>query len=163
YVTVVDKGAVPEDDGWIGTTVFSDYLVDVNFPREKLRLSELPARPDDAVDNVGRASRLSWADSHFHDRYIAPQISNYTSVFRFGHLLLIRTRVDQSAPKLFLIDTGAFGNTISPAAAREVTKVTADSDHGVRGVNGAVKHVFRAHDVTLNFARLIQPKQDVVS
>jgi predicted aspartyl protease len=99
----------------------------------------------------------------FHDRYIAPEMKSFTPVLRFGHQLLIPTKVNDSAPKLFLIDTGAFSNTISPAAAREFTKVSSDADVRVKGLNGAVKNVFRADEVKLAFAHLKQQNLDIVS
>jgi hypothetical protein len=51
-----------------------------------------------------------------HDRYTAPEMKDYTQIFRFGHTLLIPTHVNDSAPMLFLIDTGGFDNAITPEA-----------------------------------------------
>jgi tetratricopeptide (TPR) repeat protein len=97
------------------------------------------------------------------DRYIAPEMQNYTKIFRFGHELLIPTRVGDSPPKLFLIDTGAMMNTISPQAAREVTKVR-DNDHmHVRGISGSVKNVYSADKAMLEFSHFRQPNQDLTA
>jgi hypothetical protein len=78
-------------------------------------------------------------------------------------MLLISTRVNDLPPKLFLIDTGAFSDTISPDAAREATKVRADTRIQVKGLNGAVKNVFTADDITLMFSHFRQPARDMVS
>jgi len=92
----------------------------------------------------------------YYNRYVAPEMKSYTPVSRFGHMLLVPTRVNQLPPKPFLIDTGAFGNTISPAAAREVTGVSSDSYTSVKGLSGNVKTVFRANALTLTFGHLRQ-------
>ena len=90
-------------------------------------------------------------------------MKSFTQVYQFGHHLLIPTRVNDLPPKLFLIDTGAFSNTISPSAAREVTKVSSDSDLIVKGVSGTVKNIFRAGELTLQFGHLRQKNLDIVS
>ena len=91
---------------------------------------------------------------HLHDRYVAPEMKGYTPIFRFGHALLIPTKVNDSAPMLFLIDTGAFDNTITPAAAKQVTKISRDDNFKVKGINGEVKEVYRADKANLQFAHL---------
>ncbi len=44
------------------------------------------------------------------DRYIAPEMADWTKVFRFGHSILIPTSVNDSKSMLFGLDTGAFTN-----------------------------------------------------
>lgn len=97
------------------------------------------------------------------DRYVAPEMQNYTKIFRFGHELLIPTRVGDLSPKLFLIDTGAMMNTISPQAAREVTKVHGDQDMHVRGISGSVKDVYSADKAILQFSHFRQENQDLTA
>jgi len=63
----------------------------------------------------------------------------HAGFFRFGHDFADSPHVGGVANKLFLLDTGAFNNTISPAAAREVTKVYGDSNTVVKGISGKVK------------------------
>jgi len=96
------------------------------------------------------------------DRYVAPEMQSYTKIFRFGHDLLIPTRVGTAPPKLFLIDTGAMMNSISPEAAREVTKVHGD-DMRVRGLSGSVKNVFSADKAMLEFSHFRQENQDMTA
>jgi predicted aspartyl protease len=162
YVDVVDKKSAIDESGLIGADVLSHFLIDLDFPDSKLKLSELPHRPDETSTNAAPESRPA-GSIEFHDRYIAPEMKSYSQVFRFGHMLLIPTVVSKTRPKLFLIDTGAFNNQMSPAAARDVTKVWGDSDTTVKGLNGKVKDVFRANDVTLIFAHLRQQNQDIIS
>ncbi len=162
YVRVIDRDSVLEDEGLIGTDVFSDFLVELDFPNGKLRLSELPPRPEESAA-AGAPRSGSSPETGFKDRYVAPAMKEFTPVYRFGHLLLIQTRLNNLPGKLFLIDTGAFNNTISPAAAREVTRVSGDADTRVKGVSGAVKNVFRAEDLTFQFGYLRQRNRDVVA
>lgn len=162
YVEVIDQKRALGDDGLIGANVFSRFLVDLDFSNGKFRLSPLPSRPEDPKPEAALVSRDSTGPQP-HDRYVAPEMKSYTPVYRFGHLLLLWTQVGKVPPKLFLLDTGAWANTISPSAAREVTKIYGDSNTTVKGLSGKVNDVFRANDVTLTFGHLRQENQDIVS
>lgn len=162
YVEVIDKKRMMGEDGLIGADVFEDFLVDIDFPNAKLRLSELPALPDEGTKQISLRSSDNRAD-RLHDRYITPEMKSYERVFRFGHNLLITTYVNRSAPKLFLIDTGGFDNLMSLATAREVTKVYGDSNTNVQGLSGAVYNVYRTHALSLTFGKLRQRSDNVVA
>jgi hypothetical protein len=64
---------------------------------------------------------------------------------------------------LFLIDSGGFDDVISREFARDVTKVSGDSDTSVRGINGAVHQVYRADAVKLQFSHFRHERQGLVS
>ena len=162
HVDVTEGNSVTEVDGLIGADIFSHYLVDIDFPHWKLNLTSLPALPPPSEADKALVTKYPKI-AGFSDRYIGSEFKSYTPVFRFGHMLLIPTRINELPPKLFLIDTGAFSDTISPAAAREVTKVRGDSDIQVKGLNGAVKQVFTADNLTLAFSHFRQPARDMVA
>lgn len=192
-VHVTDRTPMADEDGLIGADVFGSYLIDIDIPEQKLRLSPLPQRPDDtaavtALDSEGesRSNPEDKAESSNDqnaasaaaaskspspappprlpkDRYVAPEMANWTPVFRFGHELLIRTRVNDSQPMLFLIDTGASINLLSTKAARQVTKVGSDSSTHVKGMSGSVANVYRADQATLVFGHFSQKNQNIVS
>ena len=188
-VEVMESRSVAGEDGLIGADVFADFLVEIDFPREKLKLSELPERPgqvdqqlalnnqeDGSDDEEAAASKADTAaegdakktaseagSSGPQDRYIAPEMQSFTRVFRFGHDLLVPTKIGNAPDKLFLLDSGALTNAISPAAAREVTKVHGDSDMIVKGISGSVKNVYSANKAVLQFGRLRQENQDMLS
>jgi tetratricopeptide (TPR) repeat protein len=162
YVEVVEKKSSLGEDGLIGADVFSHYLVDINFPDAKFKLTELPSIPDQPSEEASLDSRKS-ANYRLHDRYIAPEMVAYQQVFRFGHSLLIPTAVNSLPYKLFLIDTGAFDNTISPEAGREASKLYADPNMRVKGLSGTVSEVFRVDNVTLTFGHFQQKKQGLVA
>jgi Flp pilus assembly protein TadD len=162
YVEVVEKKSSLGEDGLIGADVFSHYLVDINFPDSKFKLTELPPIPDQPAEEAALESRKS-ANYRWHDRYIAPEMVAYQQIFRFGHSLLIPTAVNSLPYKLFLIDTGAFDNTISPEAGKEASKLYSDPNMRVKGLSGAVNEVFRVDNVTLTFGHFQQRKQGLVA
>jgi hypothetical protein len=61
-----------------------------------------------------------------------------------------------------MLDTGAFSNSISPAAAREVTKVHGDPDMTVSGISGTMDKVYSANKAVLQFGHLRQENQDMI-
>lgn len=185
-VEVLDQRSVAGEDGLLGADVFSSFLVDLDFPNSKLRLSPLPKRPaettstvnlksdeddesgtddesDDSNAAAAKANDKKPAPPGPQDRYIAPEMQSYTRVFRFGHMLLVPTAIDDVQGKLFLIDSGALMNDITPAAAREITKVHGDSNTIVKGLSGSVKNVYRADKAILQFGHLRQENQDLVA
>jgi len=160
YVEVVENKGPLDDDGLIGADVFAHFLVDIDFPNEKFKLSELPKRPEEPAEaaslNTSEASAY-----HPHDRYIAPEMASYTRIYRFGHMLLIPTSVNEHPTKLVLIDTGAFDNTITLEAARETTKLYGNDYMVVQGISGKVKKVYDTADVMLAFAHFKDKKSIV--
>ncbi len=194
-VEVSDRASVIDEDGLIGTDVFSSYLIDADLPNQKLKLSPLPKRPDETAapsslktdrqgqgasdeedekeaggDHPSKESTTGAAAASEkvtrrlpQDSYVAPEMANWTKVFRFGHTLLIPTSVDHSQPMLFMIDTGAGFNAISQRAARQVTKTSADSLSQVKGLSGDVKQVYRAENANIAFAHVAQRNQSVLA
>jgi predicted aspartyl protease len=98
-----------------------------------------------------------------YDRYIAPEMKDYTKVYRVGHALILPAALNGKETRLFIMDTGAFATTISPEAAREVTHVRSDDMHHVQGLSGTVNNLYSADDVTFQFAQLSQKVSDVVA
>jgi predicted aspartyl protease len=151
-VTIFEKSDKLGIDGLIGTDFFSKYLVTLDFPARKMRLTPLPKRPGELTEQTSAA-----ADDDipvFHDRYIAPEMKDWTMVWRNGHDLLLPVSIGGAKDKLFLIDTGAASMLISPAAAREVTKVHGDFDTHVFGVSGEVTHVYQTQEFLVTFAHV---------
>ena len=48
-ISVSDKGSVADEDGLIGADVFGRYLIDIDLPGMRLKLSPLSKRPEDTV------------------------------------------------------------------------------------------------------------------
>ncbi|HEY5055182.1 MAG TPA: aspartyl protease family protein, partial [Acidobacteriaceae bacterium] len=161
-VEILEKWSALNTDGLIGTDVFTSSQVTLDFPKHELRLTPLPDRPGDKKPDANAPT----GDDEVvvaHDPYIAPEMAKWLRVYRSGHQLLMPTGIvetkqikDETAwkDKLFLLDTGADSNLISPQAAREVTKISRDYDNGIRGLSGEVKKVYEAGKFTLAFAGL---------
>jgi predicted aspartyl protease len=151
-VTIFEKNDKLGIDGLIGTDFFSKYLVTLDFPGRKVRLGPLPKRPGDPAE----AAPAEGEDEVpvFHDRYIAPEMKDWTMVWRDEHDLLLPVSIGGAKDKLFLIDTGAESMLISPAAAREVTKVHGDFDTHVFGVSGEVSHVYQTQEFLVTFGHV---------
>lgn len=188
-VRVTDAAApVTGQDGLIGADVFSSYLIDIDIPGARLRLSPLPRRPNETtapaalktmtqdsqeLEAEGQAATKSSASPANplepllfnlpEDAYVAPEMANWTKVYRFRSLLMVPTLVDHTGPMLFMIDTGSFANVLSTRAAQEITQVRSDPNLSVRGLSGTVSKVYRAEKATLQFGRYEQENQDVVT
>jgi predicted aspartyl protease len=180
-VEVIDKGNVADSDGLIGMDVFSRFLVTLDYPMRKLVLAPLPPRPNDTtkptLETHGNTNEDESAGSTTgppspapkpavhgpYDRYIAPEMEDWTRVYRVGHNLLLPASLNDSPPKLFIVDTGAFSTTVTPEVAREVTKVHSQDIISVRGVNGKVDKVFTADSITFKFANVAQKVDGVVA
>jgi len=121
---------IAEVDGTIGTNVFANYLVTVDFARRRLHLEPLPPAAE-----VASAT----ADA-------------FTQAFLFGHLLLVPTDVGKKATGLFVIDSGANVNTISPELAKSVPDMR-PFDSPVSGASGQVNSALIADDATLRFGK----------
>jgi tetratricopeptide (TPR) repeat protein len=119
---------IAQVDGTIGTDVFTKYLITLDFLKQRLRLDPLP--------------------SSENDRAGEPEFSQ---AFSFGHFLLVKTDIGKKASGLFVIDSGANANTISPELAKLIPEMRA-LNIPVTGASGVVNSAFIAEDATLRFA-----------
>jgi len=157
-VQVSAKEAI-DQDGLIGADLFAQYLVTIDYPAHELRLGQLPQRTGGRL----QPNSMDGSERNAEDRYVAPEMRSYTPVYRFGHLLLVPTVLNEKVSTLFLIDSGSDHNYISPDAARAVTKLEDDKDTHVIGLKGGVKHVFRANKAMLSFGRYKQENEDLIA
>ena len=181
-VTVMDSRNVVNIDGLVGTDVFSKFLVTLDYPLRKMVLGPLPPRPQDtgptppslatdaeensANEHAGRndeGKASPAAAKGPQDRYIAPEMADWTKVYRMGNKLLIPATLNQTVQRLFLLDTGAFSTSISLDAARAVTKIHNDYPMEVRGLSGKVKQVYSTDNLTFDFANLRQLSNGIVA
>jgi len=164
-VEVIEKRGVLDIDGLIGTDVFKNYLVTLDTPQRELRLSPLPPRPEDAAAATTSLDTDEDADANIdaksgervvHDTYVAPEMKDWTHIYRWGHHLIVPTDIGKVPTKLFILDTGASMGLISPDVAREVTHVYGDSAMRITGISGEVNKVMEAANVTITFANVRQ-------
>jgi hypothetical protein len=160
-VNVIDSASPFDDgDGLIGMDVFSDYLVTLDYPMRKLHLGPLPVNPAEGTapapslkTNTAQAQDSGAAQAGPFDRYIAPEMKDYTQIYRVANNLILPTALSASTVKLFILDLGASATNISPGVAREVSKVH-ETDMG--GPAGQSHKVLIADEVTYNFAHMSQ-------
>lgn len=161
-VEVAGGRSVLGSDGLIGANVFRHFLVDIYMPENKLKLSELPPYPDEPASDLSLDSQ-SAQQFHRHDRYIPPEMKDYTAIFEFGHGLLIPTTVNSGPSRLFLIDTGSFDNMLSLAEAKEASKVSTEYTAEVKGLSGKTKRVYSASNATIQFSNVRQQREDLIT
>jgi tetratricopeptide (TPR) repeat protein len=190
-VAVSDRRSLTDNDGLIGADVFGGYLIDLDLPGERLKLSPLPKRPEDTVapkslnsegeeqanaeqkedsatEQTSKEPKSSTPGSETprrlpRDRYVAPEMVNWTKVFRFGHAILVPTSVNDSKPVLFGLDTGAFSNILSLRVGQQVGKVSSDYRDRVGGLNGDVNRVYSSDKATLTFGHFRQPNLGIIT
>jgi hypothetical protein len=190
-VGVSDKSSIADEDGLIGADVLGAYLIDIDLPGMRLKLSPLPKRPEDTVapkslnsEGEEQANAEQKEDSLNEgtpkdqnppaptgkparrlpkDRYIAPEMADWTKVFRFGHNILVPTSVNNSKFLLFGLDTGAFSNLLSVRAGRQLSKVSSEDWVKVHGVNGAVNKVYSSDKATLRFGHFQQSNLGIIT
>jgi hypothetical protein len=76
----------------------------------------------------------------------------FVPAYRFGHLLLVPTRVNESREVLFVLDTGSAKTLISYEMAEQVSKINPDARTRINGINGQVADVYQTGDLYLQFA-----------
>lgn len=175
-VVVLDKRSVLGEDGLIGTDVFQEFLIDLDFRNKKLRLGKLPKRPDEDLGKVSLRTDAGETDPleaesrtdattttinattappymSLTKRFVPAEFSfSFTPVFRFGHALLIPTEIgDIQATRLFEIDTGSNKSILSVNVAREIMKVRVNSRMAFKGLSGSVKNVYPIEHTNLRF------------
>jgi predicted aspartyl protease len=177
-VSVSNNDRVLDQDGTIGTNLFASYLIDLDIPAMRMRLGPLPKRPEEPF--IARKRKGSaedpinlevWAEQSEgelntkfslrrppgpgpQDRYISPEMADWTRVFRAGHLLLVPTNLDESAGELlFGIDTGAPFTILSTHVAGQFDKSSSKIHQNIRGLSGQVKTAYSTQ-ATVSFAGL---------
>ena len=156
-VRTTGKTAIREADGLIGTDVFRSFLIRLDLPNKTMDLARLPAG---IAAGAPPALQEQWND---RDGEIPTGTSGFTPFRRVGHLMLVRTTVNDSAKGYFIVDTGGFANLISLSLLTKSSGGVARSDTGVVGLSGRVKNVYAGHGILLQFGRFRQRNEDIVA
>ncbi|HEY2170166.1 MAG TPA: aspartyl protease family protein [Candidatus Angelobacter sp.] len=141
-VTVSSKNNVADESGLIGTDVFNQFLITLDFHELKILLAPLPKNPAGS------------ADDKWQDRYIAPEMQGFTKFYRFYHDMVVPVVVNDKATGNFILDTGAELTTMDKKLAAQVMKATADDDYRIKGVSGSVSQVLTGQKAILQFAKM---------
>ncbi len=148
-VSVSNQDSVGPAEGLIGTNVFAQFLVTLDFTAGKLRLDPLPGYHP--------------GDNELHDRRAEEGPQHSARVFRFGHLLLVPTRVSDSREVLFVLDTGADRTLLSYDMAAEVSNINRDDGMRMQGISGQVADLYKTGNVFLQFAGFRQRSPGMTS
>jgi hypothetical protein len=143
------------EDTFTPTSLNSEAEEQANVEQKEDSVSE-----PDSKQPKPSTSELKPARSLPKDRYIAPEMANWTKVFRFQDMMLVPTFVNDSPSMLFGFDTGLFADILSLREARQLGKVNSQHLFGLKGLNGKVNKVYSAK-ATLRFAHLQQPSRKV--
>lgn len=168
---VIDAKSPDDDgDGLIGIDVFSDFLLTVDYPMRKLQLAPLPVRPQQASAptpslQTDRTQDSELANPQATDRYIAPEMKDYTQIYRAGKDLILPAGLtgdkardsSEQAIKLFILNLGAQETNVSFGVAMDVSKV---HEQNAPGGQGKIKV---ADEITYNFAHMSQKVNGVVT
>lgn len=102
-----------------------------------------------------------YGQSEPQDRFVSPAMKDYFPVLRSGHYLIVPVVLNGKENRLFIVDTGAFSTSISPDAARAVTKVHGGGTGLVKGLSGDVNKVSFSEAINFRFAGIEQQNNDL--
>ena len=122
---------IAQVDGLMGTDIFSQFLVTVDFPMRKLRLSR--SFPAATSEDSGSSAET------------------FSPAYGFGHLLLLPTKASDKAAGLFVLDSGSNVSSISNELSLSMKQMRPLNVQAF-GVGGAANSAFIADDVMLQFA-----------
>jgi len=162
---VEDKNAL-NVDGVIGTNVFKNYLVTIDFPDYQLRVDPLPSRPGENAQTESLSTTggdVDAMDPTPQDRYVAPEMKDWYGFYRSGSMVIVPTVIGKAPTKLFILSSTSAMGLISPSAAKLVSSISNTNSVSVRGLNGDVNKVAVAHHLTITFANVSQEMDDMTS
>ena len=142
-VQVAPDKLMLSQDAIIGTDVFQKYLITLDFPVRKLRISERSSQPA------------------FEERVKAAQLTQIQA-YRFAHMLLVPSTIGQGASGLFVLDSGANINTVSERLMPKVGGMTA-MPRFVEGTAGTVNSALGANSVAVKLGAIELLQQNVAS
>jgi hypothetical protein len=111
---------VDQGDGLIGTDIFSRYLVTLDYGKHEVRLEPLPPLPSPPPAPLDALGGDPANDLSSFDRFKAPTMQTWTSIYREGPEIIMPTVIDGKKPTLFTVDTGASATVIDTSFAGQM-------------------------------------------
>jgi tetratricopeptide (TPR) repeat protein len=136
-VGVSDTPFANKADGFIGTDMFTSWLITLDHPAAKLILSPLPAQPTLLPG----------------DRIAAPELKGFMPVYHRRQFLLVPVTLDNKSRKLFILDSGIRFSTMTSEVAHSVSNTKVNFTNAVQTVSGSTLQVYR-DNFDLQFANL---------
>jgi hypothetical protein len=126
-VGVSDTLLVNNADGFVGTDIFSSYLITLDHPRAELRLAALP--PTESVLPG--------------DRPAAAELHDFTPVYHRQQFLLLPVMLNGKEQRLFMLDTGIRLSTMRPEVAHAISTTRVNFTNAVQTVSGGKLQIYR--------------------
>jgi tetratricopeptide (TPR) repeat protein len=133
-------------EGFIGTDVLAPYLITLNFPEAKLEVEPLPGPPGQQKSVLPG------------DRYLAPDMRSYTSVYHKNQYLLVPVMLNKKDRRLFILDTGIRLSTMTSEVAHAISNTRVNFTNSVKTVSGSTLQIYR-DSFDLQFANLSLDRQ----
>jgi tetratricopeptide (TPR) repeat protein len=114
-------------DGFIGTDIFTNYLITLNLPAAKLALTPLPPQPGVLPG----------------DRVTSQDLQGFTPVYHQRQFLLVPATLNNKSRQLFLLDSGIRFSTMIPEVAHSVSTTKVNFTNPVQTVSGSTLQVYR--------------------
>ena len=133
--------------GLIGTDVFADSMVTLDFPLRKFSISPLPGlkaeTPAEAATS-GDSRFISYAQ----DRYAGPEVKDFVPFFRDGHFMILPVLLNNK-PETLVVDTGSSATIFNLKYANEFTKPHKDMSYYKKLPDGTQKLLYTTGEVKL--------------
>lgn len=139
HCTVGVSGSLFPDkaDGVIGTDVFAQYLITLDFQKKELKLALLPPQKNLLPG----------------DRVVPAGMNGYVPVYRRRQFLLIPVTIDNKERRFFVVGTGVPYTTMALDLAHAVSRPERDFVYALRTPSGKTEEFYRDH-FDLEFANL---------
>ena len=147
-LTITEKKLTLDIDGIIGADVFRQFLLKLDFPKNRLEIVPLPPINGKSYDDPE-----SWKDL---DRAVPSELAGFALMGRCGNLV-IPTVVNKKKGAFFFLDTGAAVNIVSRDLAQQVTSLR-DVGKVIRGLSGTTQ-TYIANNISLQIGRLYQENE----
>jgi tetratricopeptide (TPR) repeat protein len=130
-VGVSDTPFADKSDGFIGTDIFSSYLITLDQPGARLTLAPLP--PTGSIIPVDRPSSTA----------LPAELKGFTPVYHRMQYLLVPVMLDGKARRLFILDSGIRSSTMRSEVAHLVSTTKVNFTNPVLTVSGTTLQVYR--------------------
>ena len=126
-VGVSDARFAENADGFVGTDIFSSYLIKIDPRAEKLTLTPLPG-----VTGVLPG-----------DRPALPELAGFTPVYHRRQYLLAPVELSNKSRQLFVLDTGMRFSTMTEETAHAISNMKMNFTNTVQTASGPAAHMYR--------------------
>ncbi|MEO8735406.1 MAG: aspartyl protease family protein [Edaphobacter sp.] len=148
-VGVSETPLADKADGFIGTDMFAFSLIDLDQPKARLALSQLPSQPALLPGDRPGSDR---------DNPLPAELEGFTPIYHRQQYLLVPVTLDGRARKLFALDSGIRLSALSSEVAHSVSATKVNFTNPVQTNSGSTLQIYRdAFD--FQFASLMLPQR----